>query len=75
MGMKIEKSWHEKLREEIAKPYIAELKEFLDKEKERISCLSQHCGKTGDGLFRSVCSELHRPECLKWREADEPRKM
>jgi uracil-DNA glycosylase len=32
MGMKIEKSWHERLREEISKPYVAELKEFLAKE-------------------------------------------
>jgi uracil-DNA glycosylase len=31
--MKIEKSWHEKLKEEIAKPYIQELKQFLQAEK------------------------------------------
>lgn len=30
--MKIEKSWHEKLKDEIAKPYIADLKAFLSKE-------------------------------------------
>lgn len=33
MGMKIEASWHEQLREEIAKPYVAELKGFLEAEK------------------------------------------
>ena len=33
MGITIEKSWHEKLKEEIQKPYIKELKEFLEKEK------------------------------------------
>ncbi len=33
--MQIEKSWHEKLKEEIKKPYIAELKKFLASEKER----------------------------------------
>lgn len=33
MGMKIEKSWHEKLKDEIAKPYVADLKTFLDEEK------------------------------------------
>jgi len=33
MGMKIEKSWHEKLKEELQKPYIAQLKEFLEEEK------------------------------------------
>lgn len=32
--MKIEKSWHEKLKEEIAKPYVQELKRFLQSEKE-----------------------------------------
>jgi uracil-DNA glycosylase len=31
--MKIEKSWHEKLKEELQKPYIQELKNFLEKEK------------------------------------------
>lgn len=31
--MKIEKSWHAKLKEEIEKPYIKILKEFLGKEK------------------------------------------
>jgi uracil-DNA glycosylase len=31
--MKIEKSWHAKLKEEIEKPYIKILKEFLEKEK------------------------------------------
>lgn len=31
--MMIEKSWHEKLKEEIQKPYVKELKEFLEKEK------------------------------------------
>lgn len=35
VGMKIEKSWHEKLKEEIAKPYVADLKEFLEQEKAR----------------------------------------
>lgn len=29
MGMKIEKSWHEKLKDEIEKPYIQKLKKFL----------------------------------------------
>lgn len=33
MGMKIEKSWHALLKEEIDKPYIQKLKEFLSKEK------------------------------------------
>ena len=33
MGMMIEKSWHEKLKDEIAKPYVADLKKFLDSEK------------------------------------------
>ena len=31
--MKIEKSWHEKIKEEIAKPYVQELKQFLEREK------------------------------------------
>ncbi|MGH7889404.1 MAG: uracil-DNA glycosylase, partial [Thermodesulfobacteriota bacterium] len=31
--MKIEKSWYEKLKDEIAKPYIQDLKKFLDEEK------------------------------------------
>lgn len=35
MAMKIEKSWHEKLKEEISKPYIAELKGFLESEKQK----------------------------------------
>ena len=34
MGMKLEKSWHEKLKEELEKPYIQELKRFLQSEKE-----------------------------------------
>ena len=33
MGMKLEASWHQELKEEIAKDYIKELKEFLAKEK------------------------------------------
>jgi uracil-DNA glycosylase len=33
MGMKIEKSWHEKLKDEITKPYIVDLKKFLEKER------------------------------------------
>ncbi len=32
--MKLEKSWHETLKEEIKKPYIEELKAFLNREKE-----------------------------------------
>lgn len=32
--MKIEASWHEKLKEEIAQPYVRELKEFLAQEKQ-----------------------------------------
>jgi uracil-DNA glycosylase len=32
MGMRIEKSWHEKLKEELGKPYIQELKGFLESE-------------------------------------------
>ncbi|QVL55843.1 MAG: uracil-DNA glycosylase [Simkaniaceae bacterium] len=32
--MKMEKSWHEALKEELKKPYILELKEFLENEKE-----------------------------------------
>jgi uracil-DNA glycosylase len=32
MGMKLESSWYEVLKEEISKPYIAELKEFLASE-------------------------------------------
>lgn len=31
--MKLEKSWHEKLKNEIQQPYIHELKNFLEKEK------------------------------------------
>ncbi len=34
MGMKIEKSWYEKLKEEITKPYVQKLKDFLKKERE-----------------------------------------
>lgn len=34
MGMKLEKSWHEKLKGEIEKPYISELKRFLQSEIE-----------------------------------------
>ncbi len=34
MGMKLEKSWHEKLKEELEKPYIQALKQFLLAEKE-----------------------------------------
>src|SRR5689334_19964351 len=34
MAMKLEKSWHHKLSEEIDKPYLKILKEFLEKEKE-----------------------------------------
>jgi uracil-DNA glycosylase len=34
MDLKIEKSWHEALRGEIAKPYITELKKFLLQEKQ-----------------------------------------
>jgi uracil-DNA glycosylase len=33
MGMGIEKSWYEKLKEELNKPYIKELKEFLESER------------------------------------------
>lgn len=33
MGMAIEKSWHEKLKEELSKPYIQNLKKFLEEEK------------------------------------------
>ncbi len=33
MGMKLEASWHQELAEEIAKPYIGQLKEFIAKEK------------------------------------------
>jgi len=35
MGMKMERSWHEKLKNEIAKPYVANLKEFLSQEQQR----------------------------------------
>ena len=31
--MKLEKSWYEKLKNEIAQPYIQELKKFLEDEK------------------------------------------
>ena len=31
--MKLEKSWHEKLKNEISQPYIQELKKFLEDEK------------------------------------------
>jgi uracil-DNA glycosylase len=31
--MKIEKSWHEVLKEEISLPYVSELKKFLEKER------------------------------------------
>jgi uracil-DNA glycosylase len=34
MAMKLEKSWHQQLSEEIEKPYVSLLKEFLEKEKE-----------------------------------------
>jgi len=33
MNLKLEKSWHEILQEEIAKPYITELKQFLAHER------------------------------------------
>jgi len=33
MNMKIEKSWHEKLKNEINQPYVQELKKFLEEEK------------------------------------------
>jgi len=33
MGMKIEKSWHERLKDEITKPYIGQLKNFLEQER------------------------------------------
>lgn len=33
MNMKLEKSWHEKLKNEISQPYIQELKAFLEQEK------------------------------------------
>lgn len=33
MNMKLEKSWHEKLKNEISQPYIQELKKFLEDEK------------------------------------------
>ncbi len=33
MAMTIEKSWHEKLKDEIALPYVQELKSFLQKER------------------------------------------
>jgi uracil-DNA glycosylase len=32
-GMKLEKSWHEQLKNEIGQPYVQELKHFLDEEK------------------------------------------
>ena len=34
MGMKLEKSWHERLKEEVEKLYIQDLKKFLRSEKE-----------------------------------------
>jgi uracil-DNA glycosylase len=34
MSMKLEASWHRKLKEEISEPYIKELKAFLEKEKQ-----------------------------------------
>ncbi len=34
MAMKLEKSWHHKLCDEIEKPYVRILKDFLEKEKE-----------------------------------------
>jgi uracil-DNA glycosylase len=37
MGMKLEKSWHEKLKNEITEPYIADLKAFLEKERAQFS--------------------------------------
>jgi uracil-DNA glycosylase len=33
MGMKLQASWHQELKEELSLPYIAELKAFLEKEK------------------------------------------
>lgn len=35
MGMKLEASWHAQLKDEIGKPYIAELKKFLEDEKKK----------------------------------------
>jgi len=35
MGMKLEASWHAVLKDEITKPYMAELKQFLEKEKQQ----------------------------------------
>lgn len=34
-GLRLEKSWYEQLKEEIAKPYVQDLKKFLDEEKRR----------------------------------------
>ena len=39
MGMKLEKRWFFALEEEIRKPYIKELKNFLEKEKEEGYCI------------------------------------
>ncbi len=33
--MKLTKNWHEKLKDEIAKPYVAELKSFIDLERQK----------------------------------------
>ena len=35
MAMTLEPSWHRELKEELAKPYIAELKAFLGSEEKR----------------------------------------
>lgn len=35
MVMKLEKGWHEALKEELSKPYIQNLKSFLEEEKKR----------------------------------------
>lgn len=39
MPMTLEPSWHAVLKEELAKPYVAELKAFLQEEKERGSII------------------------------------
>ncbi len=39
MGMTLEKRWHEKLKGEIEKPYIQDLKKFLKSEKENGSVI------------------------------------
>ncbi len=50
--VKIEASWHEKLRDEFAKPYFSELSSFLEKEKKG----GQHIYPQGSHIFNAFDS-------------------